>query len=256
MHVETKFLRLFRAVELGEDIAGWRVCWLGGWDKCRVLFVVMAKRVTDRPRLEPALTPLPALETAARSPVLTPTAVRNGARSRKALFLEVTLTESPPSFVRLGALQDPGKVRVGSRSRLLRQSPEAFNLASDGGLVSLYIAILITQDAWLGAFALLLGLLQFGVLVATSKPMRILMDRDLAAGAASQSYLVEALSGIGVFKASGAEDRVLRYWSTLFSKHLRVSLERGLPTWSHTRSLAARPPVDQCTFGLRAATIR
>ena len=45
MHVETKFLRLFRAVELGDDIDGWRVCWLGGWDKCRVLFVVMVERV-------------------------------------------------------------------------------------------------------------------------------------------------------------------------------------------------------------------
>ena len=44
-HIETKFLRFFRAVELGDDIEGWRVCWLGVWDKCRVLFVVMVKRV-------------------------------------------------------------------------------------------------------------------------------------------------------------------------------------------------------------------
>jgi len=49
MRVETKFLRLGRAVGLGDEIDGWRVCWLGGWDKCRVLFVVMVKRVTDRP---------------------------------------------------------------------------------------------------------------------------------------------------------------------------------------------------------------
>jgi hypothetical protein len=76
MHVETKFLRLFRAVELGDDIDGWRVCWLGGWDKGRVLFVVMAKRVTDMPRQEPAVPPLPALETAVRSPVLTPSGVK------------------------------------------------------------------------------------------------------------------------------------------------------------------------------------
>jgi hypothetical protein len=47
MRVETKFLRLFRAVELDDDIDGWRVCWLGGWDKCRVLFVVMVQRVSD-----------------------------------------------------------------------------------------------------------------------------------------------------------------------------------------------------------------
>jgi hypothetical protein len=53
MQVETKYLRLFRAVELGDDIDGWRVCWLGGWDKCRVLFVVMVKRVTDMPSMKP-----------------------------------------------------------------------------------------------------------------------------------------------------------------------------------------------------------
>jgi hypothetical protein len=49
MQIETKFLRLCRAVEIGDDLDGWRVCWLGGWDKCRVLFVVMVKRVTDQP---------------------------------------------------------------------------------------------------------------------------------------------------------------------------------------------------------------
>ena len=53
MHVETKFLRPFRAVELGDDINGWQVCWLGGWDKCRVLSVVMVKRVTDIPDINP-----------------------------------------------------------------------------------------------------------------------------------------------------------------------------------------------------------
>ena len=53
MYVETKFLRLFRAVELGDEINGWRVCWLGGWDKCRVLFVVMVQRVTETPGIKP-----------------------------------------------------------------------------------------------------------------------------------------------------------------------------------------------------------
>jgi hypothetical protein len=53
MQVETKFLRLFRAVELGDDIDGWQVCWLGGWGKGRVLFVVMVKRVTDMPGGKP-----------------------------------------------------------------------------------------------------------------------------------------------------------------------------------------------------------
>jgi len=44
-HVETKFVRLGQAVELGDHIDGWRVCWLGGWDKGRVLYVAMVLRV-------------------------------------------------------------------------------------------------------------------------------------------------------------------------------------------------------------------
>ncbi len=38
MLVQTKFLRLFQPVALGDRIEGWRVCWLGGWDKGHVCF--------------------------------------------------------------------------------------------------------------------------------------------------------------------------------------------------------------------------
>jgi hypothetical protein len=44
MEVETKFLRLFKPAALGDRIDGWRVCWVGGWDKCRVVYVVMVER--------------------------------------------------------------------------------------------------------------------------------------------------------------------------------------------------------------------
>ena len=53
VHIETKFLWLFRPVELDDDLDGWQVCWLGGWDKCRVMFVVMVKRVRDTPDVKP-----------------------------------------------------------------------------------------------------------------------------------------------------------------------------------------------------------
>ena len=43
--VQTRFLRLRKAVALGDCINGWRVCWLGGWDKARVFFVVMVERM-------------------------------------------------------------------------------------------------------------------------------------------------------------------------------------------------------------------
>ena len=36
MQVETKFLRLCQPAALGEQIDGWRVCWLGGWGKNRL----------------------------------------------------------------------------------------------------------------------------------------------------------------------------------------------------------------------------
>jgi hypothetical protein len=52
VNVETKFLWLFRAVELGDDLDGWQVCWLGGWDKCQVMFVVMVKQVRDIPGMK------------------------------------------------------------------------------------------------------------------------------------------------------------------------------------------------------------
>jgi hypothetical protein len=49
MHVQTKFLRLCEPVSLGEQIDDWRVCWLGGWDKCRVFFIVMVEREHEEP---------------------------------------------------------------------------------------------------------------------------------------------------------------------------------------------------------------
>jgi hypothetical protein len=43
--LETKYMHLRRPVPLGHCLDGWRVCWLGGWDKQRVFFVVMLVRV-------------------------------------------------------------------------------------------------------------------------------------------------------------------------------------------------------------------
>jgi hypothetical protein len=40
MTVETKFLRLPQPVPLSARIDGWRVCWLGGWDRDRFFFIV------------------------------------------------------------------------------------------------------------------------------------------------------------------------------------------------------------------------
>jgi len=45
LQVQTRFLRLYKPAVLGDRIDGWRVCWIGGWDKGKVLFVVMVERV-------------------------------------------------------------------------------------------------------------------------------------------------------------------------------------------------------------------
>jgi hypothetical protein len=44
MEIETRFLRLIKPAAMGDRIDGWRVCWIGGWDKCRVFFFVMVEK--------------------------------------------------------------------------------------------------------------------------------------------------------------------------------------------------------------------
>jgi hypothetical protein len=46
MEMETKFLRLRTPVELGSRFGDWSVCWLGGWSKHRLYYLVMLVRVT------------------------------------------------------------------------------------------------------------------------------------------------------------------------------------------------------------------
>ena len=43
--LETKFLRLHTPVTLGSWFGEWRVCWLGGWGKHQLYYVVMVYRV-------------------------------------------------------------------------------------------------------------------------------------------------------------------------------------------------------------------
>jgi hypothetical protein len=47
--VQTMFMRLRQPAVLGEEIDGWQVCWLGGWDPGKVFFLVMGKRLVGRP---------------------------------------------------------------------------------------------------------------------------------------------------------------------------------------------------------------
>jgi hypothetical protein len=46
MRLETKYVRLRTPVTIGSRFGEWRVCWLGGWTRLRLSFVVMLVRVT------------------------------------------------------------------------------------------------------------------------------------------------------------------------------------------------------------------
>jgi len=46
MQVATKYLRLRTPVTLGSRFGDWQVCWLGGWAKHQMFYLVMLERVT------------------------------------------------------------------------------------------------------------------------------------------------------------------------------------------------------------------
>jgi hypothetical protein len=45
MQLETKFLRLRTPVEVGSRFGDWQVCWLGGWARFRLYYLVMLVKV-------------------------------------------------------------------------------------------------------------------------------------------------------------------------------------------------------------------
>jgi hypothetical protein len=48
MELETKFFRLRTPVTLGSRFGDWQVCWLGGWGKNHLYYVVMLVKVPKR----------------------------------------------------------------------------------------------------------------------------------------------------------------------------------------------------------------
>jgi hypothetical protein len=45
MQLETKFLRLRTAVELGSRFGDWQATWLGGWGRHRLYYLVMVVKI-------------------------------------------------------------------------------------------------------------------------------------------------------------------------------------------------------------------
>ncbi|HEU4388628.1 MAG TPA: peptidase domain-containing ABC transporter [Blastocatellia bacterium] len=97
----------------------------------------------------------------------------------------------------------------------------------DGSFMVIYLLILWAISPLMGLLVIGLGAIQVLTIFGVSHRVRDLAQRDLSAKADEQSYLVEAMKGIPILKASGAEDTAFERWSNLFSKQLNISLERS-----------------------------
>ncbi len=119
-------------------------------------------------------------------------------------------------------------MRLGSVS-VIREvlTGETVSAILDGAMVVFYLAVLLYWQPVFGAVTLVFGALQIAIMLGTTRRLYEFAERDLAAQAESQSYLVEALTGIATVKASAAENRTLSHWSNLFFKQLNISLKRS-----------------------------
>lgn len=119
-------------------------------------------------------------------------------------------------------------MRLGSNA-MIRETLTNQTLSAilDSTVMAGYLAILFARARSFGVMVLGLGILQVAVVVGTSRHVKRLTQRSLVAQAESQSYLVEALSGVATLKACGTEDRAMEHWSGLFTKELNTSLRSG-----------------------------
>jgi len=102
-----------------------------------------------------------------------------------------------------------------------------FSSVLDGLLVCGYLVLLFLADAGMGLVVLALGALRVAVFLALRGRNTELMATMLQRQAASDSYQVQMLSGMGDLKAAGAEPRAVERWSNLFVDVLNVGLARG-----------------------------
>ncbi len=119
-------------------------------------------------------------------------------------------------------------MRLGSNTAIRETlTGQSMSVILDGSLVVGYLALLISQDLTFGGLVAVVGALQVALLMVTQRRQRNLTQADLAAQGASQSFLVETLTGIATVKASGAEERAFDRWSDLFATQLTISLRRS-----------------------------
>ncbi|MEV4225469.1 peptidase domain-containing ABC transporter [Nonomuraea sp. NPDC049725] len=98
----------------------------------------------------------------------------------------------------------------------------------DGPLAIGYLVLIFVRDPVFGAALTGVVLLQSLLLLAMSRRVHLLTQRELAALAKSQGALIQTLSGIETLKASGAERRAVEQWSGHFAQQLDADVRAGL----------------------------
>lgn len=94
----------------------------------------------------------------------------------------------------------------------------------DGGMVITYLLLLFSQSVTFAAIAVMIGLLQICLLLATFRSIRRLTSRELETMGMSQGYVAEMLTGIMTLKAAGAEQKAFQRWYNLFFDQLNASV--------------------------------
>lgn len=106
-------------------------------------------------------------------------------------------------------------------------STQTVSAVLDGGMVVVYGLVLLAASPLFGGVAVLLGVAQVALLLATGRRMTSLVKQELAAQAEAESFLVESISGVEPLKAAGAEDRTLSHWSGVLTEQLQATMRRG-----------------------------
>ena len=119
-------------------------------------------------------------------------------------------------------------MRLGSIS-VIREELTGQTVAAilDATLVVVYLMIVLFWYPIFGLLALAFGAVQIVLMMVSTRRLYDLTERGIAAQAESQSYLVEALTGIATLKVAASEDRALGNWSNLFFKQLNISLRQS-----------------------------
>ena len=106
-------------------------------------------------------------------------------------------------------------------------SSQLLSAVLDGGLIIIYLLILISQSPLFALIVVCVGILQVSVLLTTNQTLTRLARSELSTAAREQGYLTEVLGAIETLKATGIEQPVIARWSNLFFTNLNIDIKHN-----------------------------